>query len=501
MRKLARNIVVAMITKLLLIISGVVAQRFILYSFGSGLNGLTSSVTQFLSYFTLLEAGLGLASIQALYKPLAENDNHAVSRILSATSAQYRTVGAIFFALTVALSFLMPLITRSDLQPSLIIGITMLMGMSSVLNYMFIGRYQALLNADRKVYVIHTLDAVLGITFSAIRILLINAGASIITVQTAALFSPMVRILVLHSYVRRNYRDISYQAEPDNSAIKKRKYVLVHQMVGMVTNHTDVTLLTVMSTLRQVSVYTVYNLIYANISQLLSTTFSSAVQASFGRLVGKKDPKLFEYYELYESLFTTAVFGFLTVVLAMTIPFVRLYTRGVEDVDYVDDILAVLFMISTLFSIIRIPAVIMVNTVGTFKETQRGAVIEAVLNIAISIPAFLIIGMRGLLVGTCAAMAYRAIDIQIFTYRKIFFAGIQNWILLIVANGILMLGCLFVFKKFPFVEINDWGTWILSGVGFSLIVILVFGAFYCFAYREKLKMIRRIICKNATQGG
>lgn len=494
MKKLARNIVVAMITKLLLIISGVVAQRYILYSFGSDLNGLTSSVTQFLSYFTLLEAGLGLASIQALYKPLAENDNNTVSRILSATSAQYRKIGIIFFALTVALSFLMPLIAKTDLQPSLIFGITMLMGMGSVLNYMFIGRYQALLNADRKVYIIHMLDASLGITFSVIRILLANAGYSIIIVQTAALLSPVVRLLFLHIYVRRNYRNISYRAEPDNSAIGKRKYVLVHQIVGMVTNHTDVTILTLMSTLRHVSVYTVYNLIYANISQLLSTTFSSAVQASFGRLVGKKDPRLFEYYDLYESLFTTAAFGFLTVVLAMTIPFVRLYTRGVEDVDYLDDILAALFMISILFSIIRIPAIIMVNAVGAFQETQRGAVIEAVINIVISIPAFLGIGMRGLLIGTCAAMAYRAIDIQIFIYRKVFCIGMQNWILLISGNGILMLGCLFAFKKFSIVEISGWGTWVLSGVCFSLIAVLVFGAFYCFAYRGKLRMIRQIIC-------
>ena len=493
MKKLARNIAVAIITKFLMIIAGVIAQRFILYSFGSEINGLTSSISQFISYFTLLEAGLGLASIQALYAPLAENNTNKISRILSATSAQYRKIGIIFFLLTTALSFLMPLISASDLEPSLVFGITMLMGMSNVLNYLFIGRYQALLIADRKVYVIHTLDAVLGISFSVIRILLINAGCSIIIVQLAALFSPIIRILVLRIYVRKNYKAVSYRAEPDNSAIGKRKYVLVHQIVGMVTNHTDITILTVMSTLSQVSVYSVYNLIYGNISQLLSTTFSSAAQASFGRLVGKKDARLFEYYDLYESLFTTAVFGFLTVVLAMTVPFVSLYTQGVEGVNYIDEVLAALFMISILFSTIRIPAIIMVNTVGTFKETQRGAVIEAIVNLLISIPAFLMIGMRGLLIGTCVAMAYRAIDIQLFTYREIFHAGLKNWALLIMANSILMAGCLFVIKRNPIIEVTNWGTWFLSGALLSVIVFVVFGAFYAIVYKNKMKLMKEII--------
>jgi O-antigen/teichoic acid export membrane protein len=493
MKKLTRNIFVAIITKLLLIISGVVAQRFILYSFGSDINGLTSSVTQFLSYFTLLEAGLGLASIQALYKPLADNDDNQISRILSATSIQYRKIGIIFLGLTVLLSILMPVITHSDLEPALIFGITMLMGLSNVLNYFFIGRYQALLNADRKVYIIHTLDAVLGIAFSVIRILLINWGYSIIVVQIAALFSPIVRILVLRIYVRRYYKNISYKAKPDNSAIGKRKYVLVHQIVGMVTNHTDVTILTILSTLSQVSVYSVYNLIYGNISALISTTFSTAAQASFGRLVGKNDPRLHEYYDMYESLFTTAIFGFLTVVLALTVPFVHLYTRGVEGVNYEDKVLAALFMISILFSTVRIPAIIMVNAAGTFKETQRGAVIEAIINIVISIPAFLMIGMRGLLIGTCVAMAYRAIDIQIFTYREIFHIGMKNWIILIIENSALMVGCLLLFKYVSPISISGWGSWVLAGVVFSFIACLIFGTFYCIAYHDRLKMIKALI--------
>lgn len=486
MRKLTKNIFVAISTKFLLIVFGIVAQRFILRSYGSDVNGLTSSIAQFLSYFTLLEAGLGLASIQALYKPLAAGEQAGIDGVLSATSKQYRKVGLIFLGLTVALSFAMPFISHSKLDAGLVFCITLLMGMGNVLNYLFIGRYQVLLSADRKIYIIHILDAALGISFSIIKILLINAGFSILVVQSVALLSPVIRILVLFFYVKHRYPRILYKAEPNNSAIGKRKYVLVHQIVGMVTNHTDVTILTLFSTLSQVSVYSVYNLIYSNISAIISTAFSSAAQASFGRMIESKTPNLKKYYELYELFFTCMLFCLMSAVLVMTIPFVNLYTNGVEGVDYIDPILALLFMISMLFSTIRIPAITMVNASGKFKETQNGAVMEAILNIGISIPAFLLIGMRGLLIGTCVAMGFRALDIQIYTYKKIFNQNLKNWLLMIGVNLILMGSFVLFFTRIVPIGAGNWISWGLSGIKIMVAAVVWFGAVCGLVYHKKV---------------
>ena len=45
-------------------------------------------------------------------------------------------------------------------------------------------------------------------------------------------------------------------------------------------------------------------------------------------------------------------------------------------------ILAVLFMVSILFSATRLPAITMVNATGSFQQTQKGAIYEAIINIA-----------------------------------------------------------------------------------------------------------------------
>lgn len=46
--------------------------RIMLVIYGSEINGLVSSITQFIVYFNLLEAGLSGAAVWALYEPLAK---------------------------------------------------------------------------------------------------------------------------------------------------------------------------------------------------------------------------------------------------------------------------------------------------------------------------------------------------------------------------------------------------------------------------------------------
>ena len=320
-------------------------------------------------------------------------------------------------------------------------------------------------------------------------------GATIVAVQLAALGSPLLRILILHAYVKRQYPYAFDKVEPDFASIGKRKYVLVHQLVGMITNHTDVTILTVCATLSHVSVYSVYNLIYGNfINNVLTMTFSTAAQASFGRLIESKDKKLNEYYDLYETIFTCTLFCLLAAVIVMTIPFVRLYTDGVVGIDYVDSILAVLFMISILFSAIRLPAITMVNATGSFQQTQKGAIYEAIINIAISIPAFFAHRHAWIAFGymRCHVLqgaGYSDLYISLHIKEKTGESGIRLFLL----NAVLLAVYMFVFMDAAPISAESWPGWMVLGVRQMAISALWFGTICGVVYREKLRQVLRII--------
>ena len=55
-------------------LSGIILPRFFLQEYGSNINGMVTSVNQFLVYLGLAEAGIGTASLVALYTPLARGD-------------------------------------------------------------------------------------------------------------------------------------------------------------------------------------------------------------------------------------------------------------------------------------------------------------------------------------------------------------------------------------------------------------------------------------------
>ena len=77
-----KNIVFGGGAQLLVLLIGLVLPRIIMMSYGSEVNGLFNSVNQVFSYIALLEAGIGTATIQALYKPLVNRDRNEISSIL-----------------------------------------------------------------------------------------------------------------------------------------------------------------------------------------------------------------------------------------------------------------------------------------------------------------------------------------------------------------------------------------------------------------------------------
>lgn len=76
-KKIKYNLFWGIASELLTIVLGIIVPRLILTSYGSEVNGLLGSVTQIYSYIALLEAGIGTATVQALYKTVGKQIGRA----------------------------------------------------------------------------------------------------------------------------------------------------------------------------------------------------------------------------------------------------------------------------------------------------------------------------------------------------------------------------------------------------------------------------------------
>ena len=92
-RKSLQNLIWSAVGQIVTIAFGLLLPRLFIVGYGSEVNGLLSSLRQFLVCLNLFEAGVGNASRQALYGPIARKDWHAVSGVIAATDRYYRRTG------------------------------------------------------------------------------------------------------------------------------------------------------------------------------------------------------------------------------------------------------------------------------------------------------------------------------------------------------------------------------------------------------------------------
>lgn len=222
-------------------------------------------------------------------------------------------------------------------------------------------------------------------------------------------------------YVKKKYTYLNFDAVPDNSALKRRWDVLIHQITGVIVNSTDVVVLTTfLRNFSEISVYTVYNLIASNIITLLDS-FSSSLCAVFGEVFAKKEEKLVrESYLIYEYMFFLMSFIMATCMMILMIPFMKVYTTNITDAQYIRPITAVLFTIIVLSRSIRTPSLTMIMAVGHYRETRRAAILEAVINIVVSVLLVKKCGINGVLIGTVCSYMYRTLDIIIYVGKKLY---------------------------------------------------------------------------------
>ena len=113
-KKLLKNITLSIAVQIITAICGFIIPKLIIEQYGSAINGLVSSITQFLAYITFLEAGIGPVIKAALYKPIAKNDKATVQEILKTSEKFFKKIGYIFIGYLIILCILYPNIINNQ---------------------------------------------------------------------------------------------------------------------------------------------------------------------------------------------------------------------------------------------------------------------------------------------------------------------------------------------------------------------------------------------------
>ncbi len=417
-KKIQSNLFIGITSQILTIVLGIIIPRLTLTNYGSEVNGLLNSVTQIYSYIALLEAGIGLATVQALYKTIGNKDKDKTNAVLAATNRYYHRTGLWYLVAIFIFSVVYPLFIHTEIPLLTIILVIVLNGLGSVINYFFQAKYFLLLQAEGKNYIRASLDMFTNMLKNIAKIVLMAMGADVVFVQLLSMIISLIQMLYMTWYIKKYYSWIDLSVTPDFESISQSKNVLVHQISGLIYNNTDTITLTVFCGLKIVSVYSMYTLLFGMISTALSTV-SNSVMFTIGQAFHTDKKKFLKLYDMYESCYMAIVFALYSIAYYFILPFLRVYTYGVNDIDYIDQYLPIMFIVTYLLSCGRSAPNMAINFAGHFKKTQNRAIIEAGINLVTSIIGVQFIGIYGVLLGTILALLYRTNDMIIYTSKYI----------------------------------------------------------------------------------
>lgn len=472
--KLSINIVSTFLLQFVTIVSGFIIPKSILAAFGSEVNGLISSLTQFLNYINLIEGGVSSVIMSSLYTPLFEKNQKKIDGIVTATLHFFRKLSLIFVIYTFVLAVVYPMTINSSFSWKYVSSLTLILSISLLIQYCFSLTWKLLLQADQKVYIVSFIQILVIILNTILTIIGIKLFSNIHLVKLISAIAFLIQPLLINYFVKKYYK-INLEEAPDKDALKNRWDGFGINIAAFLNGNTDVMVLTVLSTLKNVSIYSIYSLVVTGIKSLI-TSISSGLIPSLGNYYAEGDKeKLNDFFNFYELLIYYFTFSVYSCAIILIVPFVLVYTSGIHDANYNQPIFSFLLILSIGIFCLREPYVNMAYVAGKFREVSKFAYIEALINIFISILAVSKFGLNGVAFGTLCSMSFRTIFQVIYLKNNILYRNIGKTLKKIIIYFIFSALGVFICMYFNFEYNLSWVGWILYALKNAIIIFIING--------------------------
>lgn len=489
-RKVVTNIIVSTLSQSITLILGLLLPRLILTSWGSEYNGLINSVTTIMRYLALLEAGMGTATLQALYKSISKEDHQETSTVIVSAQYFYKRAAVIYAAAVIVIALAYPLLLDTEIDYWTIFLVIALQGCAGVISFTFRAAYQQLLNAEGKHYVISIITLLITILTYAAKIISITVFHDILIMQLLGVLIMGIQAIIYTAYFKRKYGWVDKKAKIDMTLLKNRKYYVIQQVAGLVFNSTDTLILSIFCGLKVTSVYTVYNMVYSALNMLIAIvrTSTNFVQ---GQAYHENKERFSEIYKAYTSLQVSLGSVLSSCGVILIISFIKLYTSGVDDIEYVNYLVPVLFSINIMLDCMRGASLAGANIAGKAHETTWRYIMEAGINLSVSLALVKPLGIVGVLLGTVTSGFWRSIDSIHYFYKNVLLEKpIKEYLFIIVNFALFGLAVIIHFNNI--ITADSYIQFVIWGIYTFCITLLVYGTVYVIFNR---KIIRKYLTR------
>lgn len=481
-----RNVFWGMLGHLVNIISGLIVPRILLKAFGSETYGLTTSIVQFLNYVALLEGGVSSVIMASLYRPLKEKDVNKISGIVNATFQFTRQICFCYFAYMICVAVVYPIVVQTIYSNKYVFFLTIVLGSNLFVEYCFSMTYRLLINADRNVFFVSIVNIITKVINTICIIIAVRIFNDIIYVKIFGVIAYCIQPIWFSLYVKKHYC-LDKTVPPDTEALNQRWDGFGQNLAYFIHTNTDVIILTIFSTLSSISIYSIY-LMIANILKALVVTFVSSIEPSLGNVLARdnleESNRIFDFYEFVISAVSTILFS---CGLILSIPFIRIYTAGIKDANYIQPVFCLIILLAELVYCLRAPYVSVVYAAGRFRQTVKYSYTEAIINIVISLILVQKLGLVGVAIGTLVSMIVRMLGYIHYLGQDILYRSKFKMVRRCFWSWLCILVAIFISRFSVYIECDSYFAWILVGLLTFTVVTTVVGVISWFFFNEEIK--------------
>lgn len=482
------NICVSVLHQIFTAACGLLIARIILQSFGSENNGLMQSVSQILGYTVLLEGGIGGVMRAALYKPLVDNDSAQITNIFQSGKRFFGRISLIFVLFVFVLGCCLKLAVHTEFDWLYVFVMVLILGANTYFGYYAAIAHKLLLMADQKLYVIQLVQIISTAINLVLCFVSIHFGAGVHLVKLLTAVTAVLGPIFFCGYVRKQYSIAPKQSKAYK--LPQQRDGVIHHLAYFVHRNTDVVLLSLFSSLENVSIYAVYHTVISVLEQLFSS-ISSGIAAKIGALYARKETdKLNETIDIYETCNTALTFSVGVVCCRLILPFVSIYTAGVHDANYYRPLFAVLLICGSMVNCLMLPYSVTISAAGHYKETKAGAIGEVSINLFVSLLLVHRFGIVGVAIGTLAAMLFRLLYNVHYLSKSIVNRPTYKCFLCFLPNIALSALLLALFYGAGEVNAENIGALFLRAINTS---VIVFPLFAVLNFLLQFKLLKKFI--------
>ena len=396
----------SVLTNAVFLITAFVVQKTLIATKGAEYNSINGLFSSIISMMSLADLGLGTAIIYHMYRPVAEKDEGKINSLLLFYKKCYLVISAVVLLIGAVVGLFLPLLV-GDANISDSIYLIYVLFLADCISSYFLAYKKSLLYADLKNYIPDAIYFVTYVIQNALQIFVLVAFDSFILFLVIKTLGKIVPNLFVSLYISKNYPFTrTKQVAPVDKEIKqdivvKVKGLFCHKVGKMLVTGSDSIVITGVLGLGVMNLYTNYYLVISGVRALLVRIFEILTNSVGNFLLDSSKERNLDVYKKIDFI-NFWCFGCVAAgMYAVMQPLIILWLG--EEFLFAKTVLFVL-VINYYLDGMRASVNTFKEAAGIFHEDRRIPLIEAVVNLTVSILLAKLLGAAGVFLGTIISM-------------------------------------------------------------------------------------------------